>query len=240
GSSDQGSSWQEVVVDDGVVPIDRVIAFFPATPTLAVGADGSIHVAFHDARLGDADVWLWTSPGRGAPFGAPGRVNDTRRADGTAQYLPKVAVAPDGRVDVLYYDRRDDPENVLNGVSLQSSFDGGRTFSARVRLSDRTFSSRVGFGSERDLPDLGSRLGLVSFDDRAHAVWTDTRSGTPASNKQDLAHAVVRPSQASGWRTSVLIAGGLAAATGAMVLIWAAVGRRRPKTVLSERPVRRS
>ena len=97
-----------------------------------------------------------------------------------------------------------------------------------MRLSDRTFSSLIGFGSERDLPDLGSRLGLVSFDDRAHAVWTDTRGGTPASNKQDLAHAVVRPSQGSGWRTPLLVAGGLAAATGAMVLIWAIVAQRRP------------
>ena len=61
----------------------------------------------------------------------PTRVNDTKRRDGTAQYLPKLAVAPDGRLDVLYYDRRADPENLRNQVSLQSSFDHGESFTPR-------------------------------------------------------------------------------------------------------------
>lgn len=41
------------------------------------------------------------------------------------------------------------------------------------------------------MPDLGSRLGLLSMDRRALAVWTDTRTGTQASHKQDLVRAVV-------------------------------------------------
>ena len=64
-------------------------------------------------------------------------------------------------------------------------------FGKRVRLSSEAFSSEIGYGSERDLPDLGSRLGIVSTDPRAFAVWTDTRAGTTGSNKQDIARAVV-------------------------------------------------
>lgn len=218
-SGDGGASWQETVVDDGVVPIERVIVLFPASPTLAVGSEGSIYVAFHDGRLGDADVWLWTSPGRGLPFAPGRRVNDTPTEDGTSQYLPKVAVAPGGRVDLLYYDRRSDAANVMNEVSLQSSFDGGRTFSRGVSLAGRTFDSRIGFGSERNLPDLGSRLGLVSTDRTAHATWADTRGGTQASNKQDLAHAVVELSDRSPWRTPLRILGLMTASAGMIVLI---------------------
>ena len=121
----------------------------------------------------------------------PVRVNDTRRRDGTAQYLPKLAVAPDGRLDVMYYDRRADPQNLFNHVSLQSSFDHGKTFTKTVRLSSKPFDSRIGFGAKEGLPDLGSRLGLVSTNRAALGLWTDTRAGVPATQKQDLAEAAV-------------------------------------------------
>jgi hypothetical protein len=41
------------------------------------------------------------------------------------------------------------------------------------------------------MPDLGNRLGLVSADALALAVWSDTRAGTVDSNKQDIAGARV-------------------------------------------------
>lgn len=37
----------------------------------------------------------------------------------------------------------------MNDVSLQSSFDGGRTFTGRLRLTDRAFARGSGFGSEQ-------------------------------------------------------------------------------------------
>ena len=191
-SLDRGATWTESVVDDGIVPTRRFIAFLPPFPALAVDpGSGKLYVAFHDGRDGDPDVRLWSlAPGAGA-WSKPVRVNDTPVRDRTAQYMPKLAIAPGGRVDVVYYDRRDDEgANVFNDVSLQSSDDGGRTFGPRAALSSTAFDSRVGFGSERGLADLGSRLGLVSDDDGAVAVWSDTRSGTHASSKQDLYLAV--------------------------------------------------
>lgn len=191
-SHDGGTTWRESVVDHQVVPTDRFVVFFPPSPSLAVdwGRD-RVHVAFHDGRLGDSDVWVWSSSNGGAKFSAPVRVNDTRRRDGRTQYLPRVAVAPAGRLDVVYYDRRRDSDDVLNEVSLQSSSDEGRSFGPHLRLSNRAFDSRIGFGSERGMPDLGSRLGLSSLDRSALAVWADTRAGTQALNKQDLAGAVI-------------------------------------------------
>ncbi len=189
-SVDEGSTWGESVVDE-IVPIERFVVFFPAFPSIAVAPDGRIYVAFHDARLGDPDVWLW-SLGKGSEDWEAGtRVNDTPGRDKTWQYLPQLAVAPNGRLDVTYYDRRTDPENVMNHVSLQSSVDEGNSFTPALRLSSKPFSSKIGFGAKNDLPTLGSRLGLISTDDRALSVWTDTRAGTVASNKQDLARAVV-------------------------------------------------
>jgi hypothetical protein len=146
------------------------------------------------------------------------RVNDTPERDATAQYLPQLAVAPSGRLDVLYYDRRADPEDVTNAVSLQSSTDAGVSFGPRLVLSDRAFDARIGAGSERGLADLGSRLGLVSGDDAALAMWTDTRAGTQASGKQDLARAAVAfaaPAplrEALPWAAALIAIAGLAVA----------------------------
>jgi hypothetical protein len=195
-SSDAGHSWTQTTVDE-LVPTERFLVFLPPLPQLAVDGD-TVYLAFHDGRRNAdgaptaADVWLWTSPDSGRSWGAPVRVNDNPAADGTRQSLPQLALASNGRLDVLYYDRRGDPEdNVLTDASLQASADRGETFTPRVRLSDQAFDSRIGFGSSRGLPELGTRLALASTDSRALAVWADTRAGTPASGKQDLAQATV-------------------------------------------------
>lgn len=207
-SDDAGATWREAVVDAGVVPTTRFLVFLPQSPSLAVDpASGRVHVGFSDGLLGDADIWVRTSNNGGSTFRPRVRVNDTPEGDGLTQNLPRLAVAPNGRLDIVYYDRRADRQDVFNEVSLQSSFDGGSSFVARHSLSSRTFDSRIGFGSRRGLPDLGSRLGLLSDDDRARAVWTDTRAGTPASNKQDLAQAEVAFTTRSGSRTALRVAG---------------------------------
>jgi hypothetical protein len=191
-STDKGATWKESVVDSSIVPTERFIVFTPPFPSLAVDrSSGKLYAAFQDGRDGDADVRLWSLADGASAWTKPVRVNDTPTGDDTAQYLPKLSVAPNGRLDVLYYDRRADRANVLNEVSLQASFDDGKTFLPRVKLSDRAFSSRIGFGVERDLADLGSRLGLLSTDTRAYAVWTDTRNGSTKTAKQDLARGLV-------------------------------------------------
>ncbi|HVE47462.1 MAG TPA: sialidase family protein [Acidimicrobiales bacterium] len=229
-SGDGGRTWRETVVDDGVVPTERIIVLFPPSPSLAIDADGEkVYVGFTDGRDGDPDVRVWASDDGGARFGPGRRVNDTPVGDDRSQYLPRLAVAPNGRVDVVYYDRRADPENVMNHVSLQWSTDDGRSWRPRLRLSDRPFDSRIGFGSERQLPDLGSRLGLVSTEQRALAVWTDTRAGTEASNKQDLARAVAAFTEGSDLRSPLQVGGAVAAALGALLLLSGLLARRRDR-----------
>ena len=219
-SVDGGREWGESLVDGRLRPIHRFIVFFPPSPSLAVAPDGRLYAAFHDNRTGDADVSLWSLPPGGRSWSGPTRVNDTKRRDGTWQYLPKLSVAPDGRLDVLYYDRRRDRKNALNQVSLQSSSDHGKTFTSALRLTSRPFDSRIGFAAKEGLPDLGNRLGLISDNRFALGVWTDTRSGTPDTQKQDLAAAVA--SVAEPTRLSDPVEKGLR--YGGIVLVLAGLG----------------
>jgi hypothetical protein len=225
-SRDRGASWEESTVAQRIVPTRRFIAFIPPFPALAVDRDGRhLYAAFTDGGLGDPDVRLWRSSDGGGRWTAI-RVNDTPEHDGRAQYLPQVAVAPDGRVDVLYLDRRDDGTDVRNDVSLQSSFDHAQSFGARVRLTTRSFDSRIGSGSISGLADLGSRLALLSTDERVLAVWPDTSAGTQGSGKQALRRSiatVVQPPQIAGGLRALLTFGGAALALLGLVLLgrWA-------------------
>ncbi len=231
-SLDHGETWADSVVDDGIVPIERFIAFLPAFPSVAVDPrTGRVYAGYHDGRFGTPDVLVWSrATGGTAGWEGPTRVNDTPERDGSSQYLPKLAVAPSGRVDVAYYDRRSDPKDVMNEVSLQSSSDHGRSFGESIALSNQPFDSRIGYGSERELPDLGSRLGLLADGSSTYAVWTDTRAGSVDSNKQDLAFARVTFSEPAGLRKAARYAlgyGGAAIAAAGLLLLGSALRRRR-------------
>jgi hypothetical protein len=229
-SSDEGAGWSQSTVGD-VVPDRRFIVYTPPFPSIAVDqGTGEIYAAFETGHNGAADVALWRLRAHALRWQGPVRVNDTPENDTTDQYLPKLAVAPDGRLDVVYYDRRADPSNTLNEVSFQSSYDSGKSFTHHVVLSDRPFSSKVGFGADRGLADLGGTLGLVSYDRRALAVWADTRAGSTVTLKQDIARAAVAfndPDRISpGLKTVLRIAAILLGLLGIIVIVL--LGRAAP------------
>ncbi len=198
-SSDDGRSFSAgVELESGVVPTRRFLVFLPEFPSIAAGPGDRLYVAWADGRNGDEDVFLRRSEDGGRTWEPPVRVNDGRRGDGTSQYLPRVSVAPGGRVDVLFLDRSRDPRDVMTEASLAYSRDGTGPF-RNVTVSSRAFDSRVGptvgprFGT-----DAGSRLGLVSADAESLAAWADTRFGSEATGRQDVAAVVVdMPAEAS-------------------------------------------
>ncbi len=129
----------------------------------------------------------------------------------------------------------------MNEVSLQSSYDAGRTFGPSLRVSTTAFDSRIGFGAKEGLPDLGSRLGLVSDDRRALGVWTDTRAGTPQTQKQDIASAGLAFTSSSELSKSgerSLRYGGLGLGLAGLALLgrwaWTRGALRRPKNGTSD------
>lgn len=191
-SDDGGESFTPgIEFESGIVATKRFLVFLPEYPALAAGPDGSLYAAWHGGSNGDDDVFLRRSEDGGATWSEAVRVNDNPVGDGTHQYLPQVSVAPDGRVDVAFYDRRNDPANVMADLYLGSSNDGGHSFS-NLRVSSESFDAFVGpvfddtYGA-----DFGTRLGLDSVDDGAFAVWTDTRLGSPDDGRQDIFGAQV-------------------------------------------------
>ena len=241
-STDEGRSWSPgVVVDADVVPFERVMLIYTMPPA-ALAADGSrVFVSWADARASDPDVWLRRSADGGRTWAPPQRLNDDPLGapsggppgEPRTQYLPRLAVSSDGRLDAVFYDRRNDPANVRNDVFLTSSSDGGRTFSANLRLNSESFSSQIGtrypIPSARGLVEFGSRLALVAEPARTLAAWTDTRNQDVDAFGQDVfATEVARGStDGDGSSTGGLVVAGVVVAIGLVAVAVVVAGRRR-------------
>jgi len=110
-------------------------------------------------------------------------------------------MSPSGRLDVAWYDWRDDPfppSTVGNGqvlslfsdrgkfasVYMTSSRDGGATWSGNVRVNDVPIDRTI--GSWVNNADVMAPVAVASFDAGAAVAWSDTRNGNSISNTQDI------------------------------------------------------
>lgn len=219
-SHDGGETFEEEVVVDGqLVPPERVMLIFTMPPpALAADDNGNVYTAWHDARNGDWDVFAAASRDQGATWGQPVRVNDDERGNGKHQLLPQLGVAPDGRLDAVFFDRRDAENNIAQHVFYAASTDHGQRFSENRRLTRFPSSSRVGaqyaVTSALGKFDLGLRLGLVAGETRSLAAWPDTRHALRGTAQQEVFTArILREAPAEGETAAVgwplPVAGGL-------------------------------
>ncbi len=226
-SSDGGATFSRgESVDDEIVPHERVMLIFTMPPASLVADDeGRLCAAWTDARHGDADAVARCSNGRGEPWGELRRLNDDPQGNGSSQYMPRLSVSPEGRIDAIFYDRRDDAEDIGNHVYYTFSTDEAETFASNLRLTADGSSSQIGQRytntSAEGLVEFGSRLGLLSHPHQAVAAWTDTRNSKRPPGQDVFATTVVFPEGEEGLAPGagvVLLAAGAAALTGLVVL----------------------
>ncbi|HUP70743.1 MAG TPA: sialidase family protein [Acidimicrobiales bacterium] len=245
GSDNGGRTFgRHTVVDDALVPPERVMLVFTMPPpSIVAGNHGEVFTAWHDARNGDWDVFLSRSPDRGGTWSAARRLNDDPKGNGRHQYLPRLSLAPNGRLDTVFYDRRSDPQNLRNDVFFTSSAPGtGGTFSPNLQITADPSDSRIGprypIPSARGMVEFGSRLGLVSLDGGAVAAWTDTRNSQLESPQQDVFATTVdlgsEPKNGSGGVSVVFVLAGAAIFVAVSTLFVRQRQSRRPAPVGAE------
>ena len=141
-------------------------------------------------RLGTG--WAFSGPERGRDqrdlfvahsddarsWSVPVRIND--EPPGFDDWLPELAVAPDGKPYALWYDwRAGDPRHcgAASTPYLARSDDGGDSWVSLGPAGDMaTLWSEV-FSNLS--PNMGDYLGLVATDHALTPVWADGRGGTP-------------------------------------------------------------
>jgi len=139
-------------------------------PQIGIGPSGKsstarLYVSWSDYRNGDVDVFCTTSVDGGTTWSEAVRVNDDELHDGADQFFQWLAVDPvDGSANVLFYDRRSDPQNRSQTVTLARSVDGGRTFRNYAWSRDAFTSGDTFLG---DYTGIGARGGHV------YGIWTE-------------------------------------------------------------------
>ncbi|MFP5319573.1 MAG: sialidase family protein [Acidimicrobiia bacterium] len=234
-SSDRGRTWAR----------SEIAAAPEASDPAPVWDDDRrlFHVVWHDNRKEELDVWFSSSPD-GVTWTAPRQLNDDPAGTRVGQHFPQISVDAGGRIDVAWYDWRDDPfpapavgpGNVLGlftnrgkvaSVYLTSSRDGGRTWSPNVRVNDQLIDRTVGTWANNY--DVLAPPAVASTGTQALVAWSDTRHATTLSQTQDIAAAAVTFERAASARVTGLQATLVGLLVGSGVAMWVALWLvRRP------------
>ena len=134
-----------------------------------IGIDPRSHrlfVIWADYQNGDIDVFCSTSTDRGKHWSPAVRVNSDSLHNGADQFMQWLAVDPaDGSANVIFYDRRGDPENRKVTITLARSADGGKSF-ANFAWNSNAFDPGEQF--------IGDYNGIAALGGRVYGVWART------------------------------------------------------------------
>lgn len=158
-------------------------------PSMAVGPDGAVYVAWVD-RTGDpasghAVVHLTKSTTQGLTWSSPVVAGDV---SGRSAFFASVAVESSVNVDVAFLALDDVPTGTAPGAGVvhydayfAPSTNGGASFSRPVKIS--TVSSDPDGSSTNSLGAqfLGDYITAVSGGGKLYVVWTDSRNATPCA-----------------------------------------------------------
>lgn len=118
------------------------------------------------------DVMFARSTDGGVTWSSPVKINDDA---GTSayQWFGTMSVAPNGRIDAIWLDTRDNPGTYLSALYYSNSSDGGVTWSPNQKLSDY-FNPHVGWPNQNK---MGDYFDMISEVNGAHLAWAATFTG---------------------------------------------------------------
>jgi len=136
-----------------------------------------------DSNFDPSDVMFARSTDGGLTWDDPVRVNQDLSISNW-QWFGTMSVAPDGRIDVVWLDTRDNPGTYLSSLYYSYSIDGGETFSENERVSE-SFDPHLGWPQQ---DKMGDYFHMISDLDYAHLAWANTLNG-----EQDVYYTRVNP-----------------------------------------------
>lgn len=137
---------------------------------------GNVYVLCSVRRSSTADpldVMFARSTDGGLTFSVPVRVNDDPESNGAYQWFGTMSVAPNGRIDVIWNDTRNDPGGYDSALYYAYSSNAGQTWSRNRALSP-PFDPHLGWPNQ---DKIGDYYDMVSDDLGANVAYAATFNG---------------------------------------------------------------
>ncbi len=178
----------EIVFGESINPVGLVGQVFLAVDRSGTSTNNNVYMLASVQPTGFAtgsDVMFVRSTDGGRTFSAPRRINDDPINHAKWHWFGALSVAPNGRIDVAWYDSRSAANNTTSQLFYSYSLDGGNTWSPNVALSI-PFNPFIGYPNQQK---IGDYITVVSDDASANIAYAATFNG-----EEDIYY--VRPSAA--------------------------------------------
>ncbi len=192
-SRDGGRTYDKATIFTGPTP--TATSDWTWVPRMAIDrANGNLYAVWENmSSAGDpVQISAIRSTDGGRTWSQPAKINDAEwaRKWNYPELYPSISVAPNGRVDVAWYDWRNDAgltidakKDIFQDVYYTSSVDGGLTWAPNLRLNDRAIDRHIGVSQQGG---IRGPIGIGSRDQAAYVAWDDTRNGTELTQSQDI------------------------------------------------------
>jgi len=179
---------------DGFVPINPQGLLGQAWVDVDVSngpGQDNVYVAASVARNSNSDpgdVMFARSTDGGSTFEPPIKIN-TDASTSNYQWFGTMSVAPNGRIDMIWLDTRDNPGTFLSRLYYSFSEDQGDTWSTNEPISE-VFDPSIGYPQQNK---MGDYFDMKSDNDFAHVAWAATFTGG-----QDVYYTRISPNGTLG------------------------------------------
>jgi hypothetical protein len=138
------------------------------------------------------DVMFARSTNGGQSFSAPQRINDDPANPNKWHWFGTLSVAPNGRIDCVWFDSRNAANNIDSQLFYSYSTDGGVTWSPNVAVS-ASFNPLEGWPNQNK---IGDYITIVSDNTGGDVAYPATYNFNPnrGQHEQDVYYVRVSPS----------------------------------------------
>jgi hypothetical protein len=126
-----------------------------------------------EGQVCDADVMLIKSTDGGASWGEPIRVNQDAVGNGKDQFQQQLAITDSGQLNMMWFDRRNDPQNFYIDTFFARSNDGGASWK-ETRVTKSMWDPSINPPISPSGEFIGDYQGLAATDCTAVPFWQDT------------------------------------------------------------------